>query len=272
MVFYTYTCGGLGDILFNYFNENYDAGYFADIKRHHPNLTIRVSICSVNSNSQDFFTYNPHIDQIKFAPFIGDHVATERILNNDASHIHALGLSNFIYQKPLIYLDDEEQKVATEMVKEPFVCIHPFAGTPERAWTGKIDLKLVVDMVCDQGMRVVVVGGNHKRTDPTQWKDVVESFNYTKSNLYNLVNQHSVRLHAYLVSKSAKFIGTQSAYCVVAHFHDVPSLIFTDYQYKKEYCENGLGIFGKLYNSKLSDIHFWQKTKNVKNIINEFIL
>ncbi len=271
MKIYTFTCGGLGDIFFNYYYPGYDAGYFADIKRRHPNCVLRVIVCSTSSQSNSFFSKSPYINELLSHPFTYCQYKIERNLSIGTTYIwHALDKNQYTYQQTTAQLTPAEQAIAEEVMDTPYICVHPFAGSRNRCWAGHINTTAIIDHLCDQGYRVALLGGDSQRLEPYTGKYIRESVKHIRPGLHNLVNCGSVRLHAHLAANATKFIGTQSAYCVPAAIHNVPCLLMTDREYEKEYRDDGNGIFGILHRNKAT-ILYWQTMPDLISTIQSFI-
>lgn len=244
--------GGFGDVLLSYLIL--ETGYIKALKEREPDCKIRVAIMSHNPVSRSIFEHHPLIDEILYedwnenrkkeffrqtsegcvtieSPGLVENFglvpgSVQCCASTKSTELHLM-LKDLTYEQPTIYLIPEEQKIADDIVScGKFVAFHPFGGYLPRSWQGKVDIKKVIDDLCDVGVRVILLGGSSDRiTDHKQ--RLIEEFDYERPGLVNLVNKHSMMLHSYVCSKADKFIGTMSCYNCVAVAYKIPILFLT---------------------------------------------
>jgi ADP-heptose:LPS heptosyltransferase len=128
------------------------------------------------------------------------------------------------WKQPEIYLSPaEEQKYNDIIAAGPFVCMNPFAGTPERIAMAEEEYIQLIDRIIDElGYNVVLTGGNHNRqglandgghstigSDP-RYMPIVEESNYERDKLINLVNKVSIRFATKISMAAQAFVGNFS--------------------------------------------------------------
>ena len=271
--------GGFGDVILSYLML--ETGYIKALKEREPDCKIRVAIMSHNPASPFIFEYNLLIDEILYRDWdnnpkeffkqvsegcitIGS-PGSSQCCDSSRCWTHELHatLKDLTYEQPLIYLTPEEQKIADDIIAGgSFVAFHPFGGHPPRSWQGKVDIKKVIDELCNAGVRVVLLGGSSDRIVVHKQK-LIEQFDYERPGLVNLVNKHSMMLHSYVCSKAVKFVGTMSCYNCVAVAYKIPILFITQ-QEEDEFFMNSpinkqwAGITNLLKKSK-AQVYFFGK-------------
>lgn len=215
--------GGLGDLLLGYLMPGSESGYLAELKAAEPSAFVRCAIMSTASNGADFFSECPWFDEIIFADWDGEWRGFRDRALTGYSRIESAVRT---WRQPPIFLKADETGF-----KAPYVVLHPFAGTPNRDWRGKvIDIKRLIDALCDAGLQVVLLGGNSLRRQGRQAPvstALTEQFDYERSGLTNLINRASVRLQAYLTTRASCFIGTLSSYHCAALAVGIPAFVLT---------------------------------------------
>ena len=272
--------GGLGDIILSYLML--ESGYIKSLKEREPNCKIRAAIMSHNPNVVEFFAHTLAIDEIFYKPWDGNPFDFFRYSGDGCTPMEITGQSTNVcapiarglelnptlgglsYERPEIYMDEEEIEVARDILSGgKFIVLHPFAGAAHRNMERSFDLIKVIDALCDAGVRVVVVGGTSNRIEGSE-TTLVEELSYERDGLVNLVNKHSVRLHAYLTTRAHRFIGTMSCYSCAAIPFKVPCLVFADVhrsQAPKGFPWNGIM---DLYNKNETKLyHFDQLPKDI---------
>lgn len=263
--------GGLGDILQYYLDGEF--GYFPALKR--VGVTLAVKLWSVSNKAPDLFSYHPAVDHILTQPFA--HVAR---LTDGFRPFAARTEKKFRlmseperrcapWERQPFYLSPDELRMASEIeARAPYIAVHPFAGGPDRSLVKAGIARTIVNVAADS-FPVVVLGGNSNRNSGVPIS-VFEKFEDDECypNVINLVNKGSVRLHAHVASKAAKFIGSVSAYNCVAHSCDVPALVFGSANNRRD-MKVGSSVFKKM-RDKRTPIHYLDQAPDVATIVREF--
>ena len=280
--------GGFGDVILSYLML--EAGYIKALKEREPNCKIRVAIMSHNPGAHKIFEHWLLVDEILFKEWDNNPAEFFRYASEGCTLIGSPGssqccdssrrwvqelcpvLKDFNYEQPPLYLSPEEQRIANDIISGGnFVAFHPFGGYQPRSWQGKVDIKTVIDNLCDAGIRVVLLGGSSDRiVGHTQ--RLIEQFEYERPGLVNLVNRHSIMLHSYICSKADRFIGAMSCFSCVAVAHKIPSLLIALSQDESfmnlPVTEQWAGVTN-LYRKNNFQIYYFEK---VPNDINDKIL
>lgn len=265
--------GGLGDILMNYLDGEF--GHFPALKAR--GATLAVKLWAVNNKSADLFAHHPAVDHIFTQPF--PHVArltdgfrpfaerTEKTfrLMTDWER------ERVAWERQPFYLSaDEQHHAANVAALGRYIAVHPFAGRPDRSLV-KAGIGYTLIGAAAEHLPVVILGGNSNRNDGLL-VSIFEGDAYPGGhpNVVNLVNKGSVRLHAHIASKAAKFIGSVSCYNCVAHSCNVPALVFGSYGNRRDMKVGG-SVFKKM-RDRATPIHYLDQVKesDVPAIVREF--
>jgi hypothetical protein len=218
--------GGLGDVLFRYLQPWSDSGMVPALRKTEPDAIVQLLVMSTAPAASELFSECKLFDQIIFADWDGDPAAFER--RNIAGH-RRVYREGFGWERPTIGLTVGERTTAEAIGAQPFIAVHPFAGTPDRDWRGKVDVGAILSGLASLGLGVVVLGGSSTRTEgrrgTTRKVDLVESLDRDARGIVNLVGRSSVRLQAELACRAACFVGSFSAYHCAAMAMGVPSFV-----------------------------------------------
>ena len=215
--------GGMGDTLIRCFTPRAELGYFKALKARGD--TTRLCLHSHRPYMDEIFVGNPYIDRItrtskghgkltiypRGVPILcPECLAGRRLTDADKATL--------TWERPQIYLTEAEQSVIDTFGTD-YIAIHPWAAVRERIiLTYGVDLMSLVMSICDQGQRVVLLGGSGIIHLP-------EDFDGEHPNLLNTVNRLNARVQVYLTFHAAKFLGSQSSYACAAEIFGVPSLV-----------------------------------------------
>lgn len=265
---FTPIAGALGDVLENYLDG--ELGYFRALKS--AGAVTAVKLWAVNNQSPELFRFNPYVDHVLTEPFAlaagrtggfrawaAKSEPTFRLMT-DAEHA-------LPWERPQFFLSPPERQVAAEIeAAGPYVALHLFAGKPERR-LDSIALHLIEHV--SRHARFVILGGDSTRTEYAP--DHIREHSPVEDglNLFNLVNKHSVRLHAHLASKAARFIGSVSAYNSVAQSCGVPALIFGSPQNRRDMIAGG-SVFKKMRDNR-TRIYYLDDLPDVPRVVGEFL-
>jgi len=253
-------CGGLGDVFVRYLMPG-DCGYVADLKRREPQARVVCQLMSTNPQSAAFLV--PWVDDVVYQPWDGDYRGF--LARTRAGRIDQ---RLYTWERPPIALTEEERRLADSV--EPFVAIHPFAGTLNRDWRSRVDLVALVNALCDAGLTVVMLGGSSRRTDGeagrTTVTQLIEQFDMDRPGLVNMVNRQSVRLQAYMATRAARFIGSFSCYHCAAFAVDVPALVLADRGFKG-FFETPHPVYGTISARPSTEIHYFEDGGIVDRIV-----
>lgn len=242
--------GGLGDILLKYLLPG-DCGYIADLRRGEPDAKVRGHVMSTNPHSAVFAA--GLFDEMRVETWDGDYRAFL-----DRSGGRRIEQSRYRWVRPEIALTTQERKLADGLGS--FVAVHPFAGTANRAWADRLDLERMVDVLCDAGLTVVMLGGSSVRT-AGKGKVTVEHLNdvftMERPGLVNLVNRYGVRLQAHLAARAQRFIGSFSCYHCAAFACDVPSLVLAPADFRG-FFSAGHPVYGVMAARQQTRIHYFE--------------
>ena len=261
--------GGLGDVILSYLTLH--PTYLADLKRREPDSFVRVAAYTVNRNAViEFLRFCPWIDELVVADWKGNYDEYVADILDGFIDIDKLRseLKSII---PTIFLSPTEEQILSELTSEPYVAFHPFAGTPERDWRGGIDLINVIDRICDAGQRVILLGGSSVRVEGCNVCSLREKLLYQRPGLINLVNKYTVRLHASLATKAARFIGSVSCYNCAAAAMKVPSLLVTHAGNRPFFESRAGGIFSTCVDNDAKIYYLDQLPQDLPYIIEKFI-
>ena len=204
--------GGMGDVLVHCFREGAPFGYFKALKARGD--STRLVLTSHRPYMDDLFTGNPYIDKMD-----------REVRGNWLTPQDTVGLT---WERPEFYLDDAE-KAVVESFGTDYLAVHPWSTQPRKIVP--LDIPRLIVPLCLKGQRVVLLGGTYHGSYYThhtfqQGVTLIENFEGFEHPLFlNAVNKLSVRAQTLLVSRAAKFIGSQSAYACAAQIYGIPSLI-----------------------------------------------
>jgi hypothetical protein len=255
--------GGLGDILMWYFEPGFDAGYLQDIKERYPDTFVRLTLCSTNPHSKSFFEGHPHIDEVVWQPFVAGYEQVYADYRQDCLPLRtAFDLAKLTYAHPAIHLDVSERDWAKEIASDgPFIALHPFAGDGCRSWLGHVDVQRAIDVLCNAGHRVLLLGGSSTRHEHGAVWNLDEAFSYERLGLINLINRASVRLQADLVLRAQAVVGSLSAYLSLAASLGARMLLVTDGYYRGWFAGQA-GVFGKMVRAG-AEIVYWDELATI---------
>lgn len=267
--------GGFGDVLLNYLML--EAGYLESLKEKEPDCKIVVAIMSHNISSRSIFENHPLIDKIIYKECDNMYSKFFHEMSKDYTIIKAHGslqygfsiqtqreyilLDNLIYKQPSFYLTDKEKMTADNILSmKNFTVIHPFAGEESRSFKNKLDLRKIIDNLCNSGTTVVLLGGSSDRTIINSCR-LTEEFDYERDKLVNLINKHSAALQSYICSNATNFIGTMSCFSCVAEACKIPSMVFgplKNKHYLKPYVVGQLKHIFHLYMENSTEVHYYE--------------
>lgn len=267
--YYTAMAGGLGDILM-YYSEG-DHAYLKALKTERADgkeTTTKVITYSVSDQVYKLFEHHPYIDvkdHRPFAPDLRDTSLEDYAARHAGAGFHPITpyVRNQLSKesRPPFYLDPSEADLAAHIIGTgPYIAIHPFAGAPDRDLASQVRLDGILAKLCETQC-VVMLGGSSYRLDrdvPMPERSVWSK----RPNLFDLVNVGTVRLHAHMTAKAAKFIGTASAYNCVAHQHRVPTQLWTNATNRKCIATEPHGIFAMVRDQGTAVHYFDQMPAN----------
>lgn len=211
--------GGMGDAILRYARSG-----LAALRVERPKAFVRLAVMCVGPHIPTLFEYCPLIDELVSQTWDGS--------GRDFDGRWVEGMAEVPQKGPTtqIYLAPGEQALSG------YVAVHPFAGTGDRDWRGKIDIEALVRSLTTAGKQVVLLGGDSTRTDG--WGkpgtvELTESSALEMPGLLNLVGRASVREQAYAAMNASAFVGTFSSFHSAAIAGDVPKFVVTDRAYQK---------------------------------------
>jgi ADP-heptose:LPS heptosyltransferase len=273
---------GLGDVFFSHF-VNAAHTYpkmslsaqkiFQRIKILDPESKIEVLIFSGNDQIELFYQRCPDIDQLTILPYYPDHESEASKIVSGKKNVLDLFTDEWEDNPcPEFFMDKKEKKIAQSIMDNgPFVALHPFGGRPERDMRGNININEIIDTIC-QKFNCVLLGGNCVRTENYQNTiKLNQNIDYNRSNLFNLINVGTSRLHGYLSAKCKKFVGVASCYCVTAAAFNVPSLVFNS-EKLKIWHDNPWDAIGYFLKTRNTNVQYFNKmTDDLHVVLNNFL-
>lgn len=229
---------GLGDIIREWLRVGSWTNILEPLSK---NVEVNLMVCSHNQFSIEFFKYVPFINShnLKWIDKTPNYREFSESINaRFITREERSNLANMAKNKQLdIFLSPEEDKVFSDLTKNKYVIIHPFAGEENRMPIPPERYIELVDLIIDNGKHnVIVVGGSFKRNQrfkTIKAFNVIEKFDYQRDGLINLVNKTSPRLAAKLTINASCFFGNWSVYLCAAWERKIPSIVFL----KKKHCE-----------------------------------
>jgi len=251
------TGGGLGDIYFEFFQND----FFARVKKYTESYIdkyLKLLIVSHNPNSKDLFTGQDWIDEVKQVEYthtIEPHLHefegyTEIKLEDLLSIGHC--------EKLEVYLTEQEKEQLEELYQNRYVIIHPKAGQDDRDVMNENLIKRIIEINKEKGLKVYLIGANYDRI---HHKKEINPFP-DESGLVDLIDKLSVRQLVHLV-KSDSCIGihaTHSAIIVLAWIFKKPNCCYYPVNSKAEklmLADKNKWNFGKYYYmTQIIPIHY----------------
>jgi ADP-heptose:LPS heptosyltransferase len=263
--------GGLGDILSYYLHS--ELGCFSAAKA--AGYTTAVKLWAVNNQSAELFRHCPQVDHVLTQPFGPARGKTDEFRAWAAEGEPDFRLmtdgerDSFWYEKPRFYLSPEEGEIAREIeAAGPYVAVHPFAGGAARSLAKHGLARPIISEAAKYG-RVVVLGGSSNRNDGLVSMRLLEQYKPFDINETSLVGLYSVRLHAHIASKAKAFIGSVSAYNCVAHWSDVPALVFGSPDNRRAVERGDGAVFAKMREANTA-IHYLDTRIDYPKVIGDF--
>lgn len=217
--------GGVGDLLLAHLREGSAAGRVQALRREHPGAFVRLAIMPTVADAVGLFAGAPEVDELVYRPWDGSGSAFEGAACAGFFRMPE-GLA---WERPQIPLspDEAEQAEALE-AGEGFVVLHPFAGTDDRDWRGKLEAAAVARAIVAAGWRVVVLGGSTiRREGRGEVREVSrpELAAFEIPGVVNLVDRASLRLQAHLATRARRFVGAFSSFHCAALACGVPAYL-----------------------------------------------
>lgn len=209
----------MGDAILRYARSG-----LAALKEENPDAWVRLAVMCVGPSSPALFEHCPLIDELIAETWDGSGAEFDAKWVNGLKPVPRGG------QPAPIFLGQDELPL------EGFAAVHPFAGTGDRDWRGKVDTEALIRELIGAGLKVVLLGGDSERTDGWGTPGTVqlrESMDLEMPGLINLVGRASVREQAYATMNAEVFVGTFSAYHSAAIAYDVPRAIITSRNYQR---------------------------------------
>lgn len=268
---FTPMVGGLGDILTYYLDG--ELGHFPRL-----GATTAVKLWTACDQAADLFKHHPYVDHILpnlFWPAAG--------LTDGFRAWAAAGETRFRlmtdeerasvpWRRPEFYPSPGEADVARKIEEAgPYIAIHPFAGAPARSLS-RLGVARIIVGAAAKNNRVVILGGDSYRSGSTAFAgtvQLIERFESEHPNVTSLVGKYSVRLHAHLASKAAKFIGSVSAYNCVAHACNVPALVFGSADNRRAMLSGAGSIFARM-RERSTPIHYTDTPIDYAKLVGAF--
>lgn len=277
---FTPMAGGLGDILTNYLDG--ELGYFPALKR--IGATTAVKMWCVNPAAPELFRHYPHVDLVLSEPF-----ALAAGKTDDFRAWAQAGERRFrlmsdpertcaTWERQPFYLSPEEATMAASIeALAPYVVVHPFAGRPERSLSAAGVTRNVIKEAAKH-YPVVVLGADSTRNDGRALTALTERFEinhpvlltFLMGNVVSLVNQFSIRLHAHVASRAARFIGSVSCFNSVAQACGVRSLVFGSTTNRRDMRIGG-DVFAKMRTNGTAVHYLDQGPKIAAATVREFL-
>jgi hypothetical protein len=227
--------GGFGDAIRTYVRGNQMWGYLQPLKERHPNLKARLVACCHNTQVLDLVKYNPYLDHIdnygwsmrgRFEEYAGEYKWIG----------HTQNLLEGLKPKPtIIYLSKKDKQIITPIAGAGrYIAIHPFAGLGDRIILPPQEYCKLIDVLIDKyKFNVVLLGGSHTRMNVNHKPDYIETFDYERKGLFNLVSKTNGRVSVELVRQCNRFIGNWSCYSSAAWAFKKRSTVLAQPKQKK---------------------------------------
>lgn len=240
-------CGGLGDTILRLLGPG-DCGYIEDLRRKDAEARFRCMLMSTCPASR--LLVAPLFDELHYEPWDGDHKGF--LLRSEGRRIDQTALT---WRRPEIALTDDESKEAEALGS--CVVLHPYAGTREREWADRVDLIGLIDRLCDDGHRVVLLGGSSLRSEGAeQTRTLWELFGYQRPDFVNMVGKWSVSLQVQMAIQAKCFVGSFSAYHCAAFCVDAPSLVLAPHHFS-DFFRNAHPVYGTMSERDCTQIHYF---------------
>ena len=227
--------GALGDIILHYYKIQGVFGRIKSFKRDNPRSKFKVICCSSNQNTHELFQKNPHISEVHHVPWalqskgIKERNQQFKKLFKGWDCINTNNkLSGAEFVAPQVYLSKEEEAfVKSIQTKGKYILIHPFTSDFRKPI--EEEYAHVIDTLIDElNYNVVVVGGSYNKSFQHVEPLHVETFNYIRDGLYNLVNKTNIRTGVRLAKGAYGYFGTWSAfYCASWNCPSHPMVLST---------------------------------------------
>jgi len=235
---YVPTGGGIGDAIYDYFVRDVWR-FIAPVKAAKPELEVIAIFLSHCSSCPELVQFHPLVSSVFTYPWTVPGDPREHLWKTffgpEVKHIKSYAEQNKIQPEsnPKLYLSKAEEKQAADILEQPIVVVHPFAGGKHRSFLRDDDgvyyclpeQKCVefCNRLAAEGQRVVVVGKSEVLEFGRNYNEKLTGLD---PKIIDLSDKVSVRLSTYLTRNAKAFFGTHSSMLVAAWTNDVPSLCF----------------------------------------------
>jgi hypothetical protein len=163
----------------------------------------------------ELFDYCPLFDEVVTAPWDGNGADFCGRIFRDRRPLPSSDI------RPAFYLGPGEPEY------RGYIAVHPFAGTANRDWRGKVEIEGALRAITAIGP-TVLLGGSSERTEgrgTVRRVRLDEMSDLEMPGLMNLVGRASVRVQAFAAANAAAFAGSFSAYHCAAFPCGVPAFL-----------------------------------------------
>ena len=233
---YVPTSGGLGDVARVYLKDERYWGYLKYLKKRYPESKIKILSRCHTPQVEEFFKYNPYIDEFREFGWIVDGNPLVEKYKNGAIYIDKILKRHpkMKWEQPVLHLGEEDKAVVENIAKNSYgiIVMHPFAI---RQALDIEEFHYMADNLIDKyGYTVVYLGGTHNRYHNLRLEskftlgiDIVEESDYERPGLYNLLNKSNCRVGYRLIELCDGFVGHCSCFNIAAWIHSKRSVVFS---------------------------------------------
>jgi hypothetical protein len=219
MNLYVQFIGGIGDILLAMYKPGSPLGYFPALKARGD--TTMVEAHANTDVARVLFENLPYVDHIRFRGYsqkfdTAPGVQFERLKNWDG----------LMWEPPRLILDDEDDRIISEIAAKPYVTVHIAASLPEKV---PPDIEKLLAGLAEARVRTVLVGVEAHDNDKAVKGNRTQGFRKLLDKYPDLIClRPGLRLHIAAVMFSRKFIGTLSCFNCVAQLSAIPSFVIVN--------------------------------------------
>ena len=272
---YVGAVGGMGDILYEYFN-NGSWRSLPGYKEKHPDSIVRAIIVSHNPAAKELVKHNPYIDEVIWQPpkrEMRDLGWTHKQVMEQYADGYSL-LPNVDWSIMPVYTSEEEQKFLENYKHSKIAVIHPFASDSRRIPCGPHEYIPAIKKLIDKRYIVFMLGASYLKTfGPTEGYLKEEKFDWSHptGRFINGIDKIGPRLAVNLIARANMFIGTWSCYGVTSWMLNTRTIMVIP----EELYEGCYRIYsGKYHKEQKTQNHFvtasqtgWPISDNIKVVI-----
>lgn len=216
MNLYTQMIGGIGDILLSMMKPGAHLGYFPALKRRGDKTMV---VAHANTDAAfALFRDLPCVDHVRFR---GRSMVVDTAPGQWFEVLKRW--DGLLWEPPGVVLDEEEQRLLTDLVSDPYVAVHAAASLDEKV-PPHIH-KLILELR-ETGVRTVMLG--IESTDDAPSFAGNRMCGYRSVLREEIILPPSLRLHVAAAQHARKFIGTLSCFNCAAQLAVVPSFVIVN--------------------------------------------